>query len=76
MALTARNLNRQLKRMGYEIEFWYDRSGGTWVIAGIDKNGDWFSKATYVYRLNMMTFDEWIDEAISHYNTDNATRGG
>ena len=72
MPLTAKNLNDELKRMGHVLEFWYDRSARTWVISGINKNGDYFSRSTFIFRLDMLTFDEWINDAISYFNTDSA----
>jgi hypothetical protein len=68
MQLTSRNINRKLKKMGYDLELWYDRAGGTWVITGTDINGDWFSRSVYLFRLNMMTFDQWIETALHYYN--------
>ncbi len=57
--------------MGYDLELWYNRSGGTWVITGTDQSGTWFSNSVYVYRLNHLTFNEWIKEALYQFNKEN-----
>ena len=69
--MNARQINRKLNSMGYDLELWYNRSGGTWVITGTNKNKQYFSNSVYVYRLNHLTFNEWIKEALYQFNKEN-----
>lgn len=66
--ITKHRLNRELKIIDYDLKFWYDRSVGQWVIEGIDKNNQWFSKGTCVFALHHLSFEQWIDMAIEFYN--------
>ena len=53
--------------MGYDLEFWYDRSGGQWVIEGTDHNGEWFTRGVGVFALHQLSFAQWIDTALGFY---------
>ena len=66
--ITKHRLNREIKIMGYDLEFWYDQSVGQWVIEGIDKNGEWFARGTCIYALHHLSFKQWIEIAIKLHN--------
>ncbi len=66
--VTKIKLNNRIKKLGYDLEFWCDRSGGQWVIEGFDKNGTWFSRGTCVMWLHHLSFKQWIETAIRFHN--------
>ena len=67
--VTKIKLNKRIKELGYDLEFWkFTGDGSYWVIEGIDKNGTWFSRSTCVYALHHLSFQQWIETAITFHN--------
>ena len=44
------------------ISLWYDRAGQQWVFTGGD-SAMWESSGTGVFRLDMLSVEEWVDYA-------------
>ncbi len=66
--VTKIKLHKRIKELGYDLEFWCDRSGGQWVIEGTDKNGQWFTRGVGVRWLHHLSFQQWIETAITFHN--------
>lgn len=65
--VTKIQLNTELKKLGYEMQFWYDRSGKQWIITGINNRGEWFTSGLKVFALHQLSFEQWIEQALINY---------
>ena len=52
---------QQDERMKW-VTLWYDRSAKQWVFVGSD-SGMWGSSGTGIFRLDMLSVEEWVDYA-------------
>jgi len=51
-----------LRRAGFDVDLWYDRSASQWVFFG-EQTQQWAATGTLVYKLSDLTISQWVQLA-------------